>query len=320
MEPTFFADIILPVPLPRLFTYQIPDEWKSQVDIGMRVVVPFGKKKFYSGIVYSLHDNEPQEYETKPIVSVLDHQPVVNEKQLNFWNWIAQYYMCTLGEVYKAALPSGLKLESETKVHYNVDWSSEEVLTKKENLVLEFLAEKKISTIQEVNANTELKNSLPVIKLLLDKGALFISERLKDGYKPKTKKLVQLSADYQQEQKLHNAFTELSRARKQLEVLMTFFTLIGGANERNYSKAIELKKGKCKGCGVEVHELCCICADCIKAGVTHKSLGLTCHRTKTNMEETVRLGEEATKVLNANSLEDIKKKGIWLPNWRKTLG
>ncbi|TLX77681.1 primosomal protein N' [Labilibacter sediminis] len=257
MDTTCFADIILPVPLPRLFTYQVPEEWKSQVDIGMRVVVPFGKKKFYSGIVYSLHDNEPLEYETKPIISVLDHQPVVNEIQLNFWNWLAQYYMCTLGEVYKAALPSGLKLESETKVHYNVDWHPEEVLSKKENLVLDFLSEKKISTIQEVNSNTELKNSLPVIKMLLDKGALFISERLKDGYKPKTKKLVQLSEEYRHEQKLQNAFTELSRARKQLELLMTFFTLIGGASAKNFLKAIgknELKE-KCGASASVLNEL-----------------------------------------------------------------
>jgi len=257
MELTYFADVILPVPLPRLFTYKIPEEWKSMVDIGVRVVVPFGKKKYYSGIVYSLHDIEPEDYVTKPIVSVLDQQAVVNELQLNFWNWIAQYYMCTLGEVYKAALPSGLKLESETKVHYNANWSTDVVLTQKENKILDFLSEKKTSTIHEINTVTELKNSLPIIKVLLDKEALFVSERLKDGYKPKTKMLVQLSVDYHHEQKLQNVFRELSRARKQLEVLMTFFTLIGGASKNNYLKLIDksVLKEKCGSSPSVLNEL-----------------------------------------------------------------
>lgn len=257
METRFYTDIILPIPLPRLFTYEIPQEWINEVEPGMRVVVPFGKKKFYSGIVYSLHDKMPEAYETKEIISILDSTPVVNETQLHFWNWIAQYYMCTMGEVYKAALPSGLKLESETKVHYNPDWISEDKLTVKETLVLDYLAEKKTGTIQDLNNITELKNSLPVIKSLLDREALFVSERIKDGYKPKTKKLVQLSPEYWQEQKLQNAFTELSRAKKQLEVLMIFFSMIGGANENNYGKSIDknVLKEKCGASPSVLNEL-----------------------------------------------------------------
>ncbi len=239
MSATYFADIILPVPLPRLFTYEIPEDWISDVEIGMRVVVPFGKKKYYSGVVYAIHDQKPEAYETKEIISLLDDAPVVNDIQLHFWKWIAEYYMCTLGEVYKAALPSGLKLESETKVHYNSEWHPEGKLSDKERLVLDYLSDKKVGTIQELNGITELKNSLPVIKSLLDKEALFVSERLKDGYKAKTKKLVQLSPDYYAEQKLQNVFTELSRAKKQLEVLMVFFTTIGGANQSNFGKAID---------------------------------------------------------------------------------
>ena len=143
MDTSFYADIILPVPLPRLFTYQIPDEWTNEVEPGMRVVVPFGNKKYYSGVVYSLHDQKPEAYETKEIISLLDKEAVVNMTQLNFWKWIADYYMCTLGEVYKAALPSGLKLESQTKVHYNPDWLPDGKLSAKETIVLDYLAEKK---------------------------------------------------------------------------------------------------------------------------------------------------------------------------------
>ncbi|WP_027472577.1 replication restart helicase PriA [Saccharicrinis fermentans] len=239
METTYYTDIILPLPLHRLFTYEVPEEWINMVEIGMRVVVPFGKKKYYSGIVYALHDQKPEAYETKQIISILDNAPVVSETQLHFWKWIAEYYMCTLGEVYKAALPSGLKLESETKVHYNSNWVAKEKLSAKESLVLDFLSEKKTASVQDINNITELKSSLPVIKSLLDKEALFVSERLKDGYKPKTKKLLQLAPDYCREQKLQNVFTELARAPKQLEVLMLFLTLIGGAHESNYSKAID---------------------------------------------------------------------------------
>ncbi len=239
MKTVYFADIILPVPLPRLFTYEIPEEWISNVEIGSRVIVPFGKKKIYSGIIYSLHDTKPEDYEIKEIISVLDEKPVVNEIQLNFWNWIAQYYMCTLGEVYKAALPSGLKLESETKVHYNTEWAAEEKLSLKENLVLDYLSVNKTATIQDLNNLTDLKNSLPIVKSLLEREAVFISERLKDGYKPKTKKVIRLSEDYYKEQKIQNAFSDLGNAKKQLEVFMTFFTLIGGANPTNFSKSVD---------------------------------------------------------------------------------
>ncbi len=239
MFSSVFADIILPVPLPRLFTYEIPEELVSQIDIGFRVIIPFGKKKYYSGIIYSMHDQAPTEYETKQVISVLDSYPVVNELQLQFWHWIAEYYMCTLGEVYKAALPSGLKLESETKIHYNSEWEPEGTLSKNENLILDFLSQNKTSSIQEINNQLKLKNALPVVKKLLDKEALFVSEKLKDGFKPKTKKILYLADEYRSEVKIQNAFTELSRAKKQLEVLMTFFSLIGGAHASHLVKHID---------------------------------------------------------------------------------
>jgi primosomal protein N' (replication factor Y) (superfamily II helicase) len=109
MEPVF-ADIILPVPIPQQFTYEVPELLVNSIGIGKRVVVPFGRKKFYSGIVTCLHHNAPVSYQTKEIVSVLDNHPVITDLQLTFWYWMADYYQCSIGEVYKAALPSGLKL------------------------------------------------------------------------------------------------------------------------------------------------------------------------------------------------------------------
>lgn len=227
-EPTLFADIILPVPLPKLFTYSIPDELKAQVVIGKRVVIPFGQKKVYSGLVQNIHKEKPEAYETKPILSVLDSEPVVNTVQLKFWDWLADYYQCTLGEVYKAALPSGLKMESETRVIYNADFEAEKPLSSRENQVLDIVSNKKVCSIQEINQLSGLKNSLPVVKRLLDLNALFVNEKLKEAYKPKTEKVLQIHPDYRSDEKLEAAFTQLERAPKQQTVLMTLISEAGG--------------------------------------------------------------------------------------------
>jgi len=136
---TLFVDVLLPLPLKQLFTYSVPDIYHQSVKIGERVVVQFGSRKIYTAIVCSIHTNAPTEYETKDIISVLDSYPIVNESQFKLWNWIAEYYMCSVGEVYKAALPSGLKLESETQVIYNPELNYENAFTSQETLILDFL-------------------------------------------------------------------------------------------------------------------------------------------------------------------------------------
>ena len=124
-----YVDVILPLPLPGTFTYALPDEVADKVVQGCRVVVHFGKKKYYTGIVYHVHYVCPKEYEVKEISALLDEEPVLLPLQFKFWQWIADYYLCTMGDVYKAALPSGLKLESETIVVYNPDYEAEEPLS-----------------------------------------------------------------------------------------------------------------------------------------------------------------------------------------------
>ena len=113
---SLYADVILPLPVPGMFTYQVGDGEISRVKPGMRVTVQFGRRKIYTALIRRLHDVKPASYEVKGILSLLDDEPVVNERQFLLWEWISEYYMCTLGEVFKAALPSGLKLESETRV------------------------------------------------------------------------------------------------------------------------------------------------------------------------------------------------------------
>ncbi|TRX72229.1 primosomal protein N' [Carboxylicivirga sp. M1479] len=253
-----FADIILPVPLPRLFTYSIPADQSHLIAVGKRVVVPFGKKKVYSGIVYHLHHNKPEEYETKDISSILDEEAVVNAFQLKFWDWIADYYQCTLGEVYKAALPSGLKMESETRIIYNADFVAESPLSDRENKILDIIAGKKVCSINDVNQLSGLKNSLPIIKRLLEYNAVFINERLKESYKAKTEKLISLHPKCQSEEVLQTTFDQLSRAPKQQELLMTLLSQVGGLNgaitNNVVAKAELLKKANASAAALK--ELC----------------------------------------------------------------
>lgn len=115
-----FVDVILPLPLHSCFTYSLPEEMAEEVQIGCRIVVPFGRKKYYTGIVRNVHYMKPQEYEVKEVTALLDAHPILLPLQFKFWEWVADYYLCTQGDVYKAALPSGLKLESETMVELSL--------------------------------------------------------------------------------------------------------------------------------------------------------------------------------------------------------
>ena len=137
-----FADVILPLPLHKYYTYRIPAELKENLSTGSRVIVPFGRKKYYTAIVIFTHNHAPADYETKEIISLLDNEPILRRPQLKFWEWIAGYYFCSVGDVYKAALPSGLKLESETLVSPNPDYEEnpDNRLTERESILLDALS------------------------------------------------------------------------------------------------------------------------------------------------------------------------------------
>jgi primosomal protein N' (replication factor Y) len=241
MTPDIYADIILPLPLPKLFTYHIPPDLNPYPERGTRVVVPFGKKKQYSGIVFSIHNKKPKEYETKPVLSVLDNSPVVTPKQIDFWEWIAEYYQCTLGEVYKAALPSGLKLESETRVYYNPDYEQTGELPEKAIKLLSFLSEKKVCSVAEINDFLNQKNSLNLLQTLIDESAVFVTERLKDRYRPKTENHLRLNEKCRNEKSLHEAFNSIEKAPRQTELLMKLIHLTGGAGNAMKGKSVSRK-------------------------------------------------------------------------------
>lgn len=240
-----YVDVILPLPLPKSFTYALPDEGADQVQPGCRVVVPFGRKKFYTAIVCNVHYYAPADYEVKEISTVLDASPILLPRQFKFWQWLADYYLCTQGDVYKAALPSGLKLESETIVEYNQDFEAEGPLAEREQKILDRLSVEPEQSVTKLEKETGIKNILPVIKSLLDKEALFVKEEMRRTYKPKTETRVRLAAEAAGEERLKELFDELARAPKQLALLMKYIELsgvLGSASLKEVGKKELLKR------------------------------------------------------------------------------
>jgi len=222
---TKFVDVILPLPLANTFTYSVPSEWSESVRMGMRVIVPFGKKKMYTAVVYRVHTVTPTVYEAKDIICLLDEAPILRRPQMKFWEWISSYYQAFLGDVYQAAVPAGLKLESKTQVRINPDYEAEALLSERETKVLDALSDGKAISILELNVITEMRDAMPTLKLLLEKGAVEINEELSEKFRVKTEVYVRLTTVTLQEGNLHRLFDELSRAKKQLDVLMMYIDL-----------------------------------------------------------------------------------------------
>lgn len=219
-----FADVIVPLPLEGMFTYFIPEPLLERMARGVRVIVPFGQKKYYTAIVARMHDEAPEGYEVKSILDVLDSQPVMTELQLKFWAWLADYYLCTIGDVYKAAIPSGMKPESETIVVGNSDFEGE-TLSGREAMVWNVLQHEKEQSLKQLQKYCEVSNLLPTIKALLEKNAIFIKEEVQHEYRPKMETRVRLSEKLHSEKALQFHLNLLQRAPKQVALLMCYLEL-----------------------------------------------------------------------------------------------
>ncbi|MBR1788189.1 MAG: primosomal protein N' [Bacteroidaceae bacterium] len=243
------ADVVLPLPLAETYTYRLPERLAGRVAVGSRIIVPFGSKKIYSAVVVRVYqatdvpDSHPARlspYTLKEAVDLLDEAPVLLPDQLWLWRWIADYYLCTLGEVYKASMPGGMKLESESVVEFNPDYDAESPLGRAEQYLLdlmEHLRRQKVSELQKALADGTLQpeggkgakgrspNVLSVIKSLLDKGALVMHEELQRNYRPKTVNCVRLSEAYFDEARLNQLSDELRRAEKQRNLLQRYLEL-----------------------------------------------------------------------------------------------
>ncbi len=222
----YFIDVILPIPLERLFTYSITQAESEFLKAGMRVAVPFGKSKVYTGLVFAIHQQKPTAYEAKEIHQILDDAPIITQQQLAHWQWIADYYLCTLGDVLRAALPNSFLLESETIITKNTDKIINETdLQDEEFLVYEALQHQSSLKLHDLVSILDKKNVLPIINSLLDKEAIVLQEEIYQKYKPKLVRYVKLSSQYSPPEKLQQLMEELSRAPKQRDVVMTLFSI-----------------------------------------------------------------------------------------------
>ena len=239
---TLFAEVLLPIPVPGTFTYRVPYALNEAIRIGQRVVVQFGKTKILSGLVVSITDKVPQN-EVKFLIDILDEQPLVNDLQLQFWNWIKTYYLCHLGEVMQAALPSALKLSSESMVALSNDFVLDSMaLNDYEYLIVEALQTQPKIAISEVSKIIGFKKVMPLIHTMMEKGILVMEEELNEKYKAKYERFVRLSNIYREETALQELMDTLSKkAYKQLEVLLAYLAL-GGSCDNDLKLADVLKK------------------------------------------------------------------------------
>jgi len=247
-----FADIILPVPIPRMFTYRVPKNLQSQVNLGSRVIVQFGKKKVLTGIIGKVHNKPPQAYEAKPILDILDIQPSVNPLQIRFWVWMAEYYCCHIGEVMHAAFPSGLRLSSESKVQLNPNFDREESkypLDDREVKILDALDKSEEISYEDCEKILGVKTIHPILKSLVGKEAILIFEKVQEKYTPKVETRVRLTSEIASDKKaLEVVFGSLAGKPKQESILLKFLRDVPvfqkpHLNEKGVDKATLLEEG-----------------------------------------------------------------------------
>ncbi|RYE24443.1 MAG: primosomal protein N', partial [Sphingobacteriaceae bacterium] len=225
---TLFAEVVLPIPIAKNYTYRVPFDRTKDVAIGKRVVVQFGRSKIYTGVILSISEKTPEKYEAKYLMDVLDNEPLIIPQQLAFWDWIAGYYMCNPGDVMNAALPAALKLASETKITLNNDFDFDKSeLNDKEFLIVDALEMQGELTVSEVSKLLEQKTVMPVLKGLFNKNIIYIAEEIQEKYKPRKRSFYSLNSVYRQPEKLKELFEMLEkRAPKQLDAVLALLQLI----------------------------------------------------------------------------------------------
>lgn len=234
----FFVEVILPLALAKTFTYKVSETEYHFIKKGMRLAVPFGKSKIYTAIAVELHQNEPALYQAKEIHQILDHEPIVTPIQIEHWFWIASYYMCSIGDVYKNAMPNALLLESETVVTAQLSTFVDEMqLSDDEFLVYQALQQQSSLKIDDIIAVLNKKNVFPIIHKMIDKNILILQEEISESYKPKLVRYIRLHPQYNSQDGLTALLDQLKNAHKQKEIVLHYFQL--NASEK---KPISIKK------------------------------------------------------------------------------
>ena len=236
-----FVEVIIPLALPKNYTWAVPEQMQAAIQPGVRVEVVLGKNKRYAGIVKKILAAKPDAFQPKDILNVLDTDPLVYPQQLQLWEWIAQYYMCSEGEVMQAAIPANLKLSSESILIWNEERSYDfSDLSDSEYVVAEALEIKKELRLSEVQQLLDASNVYPVIKKMIDKGVCHVWEELKDKYKAKTETYITLNPKYHNEDELADLLNNWSKAPKQMELLLAYLHLL--KTEGEVTQPLLLKK------------------------------------------------------------------------------
>lgn len=225
---TLFAELILPVPVPKLFTYRVPHKLTDRVKVGQRAIVPFGARKILTGIIAHIHQQPPKEYEAKYLLDLLDETEIINTAQFQLYEWMASYYMCTLGEVLNAALPSGLKLSSESMLQIHPSFDEDTTpfdFSEKEWILLKRVRQEPL-TYSDASKILGTKNLYSIIKSLTSKEAIILFEEVREKYRPKTEKRIRLTSRFLDKRELEKIFVELETKPKQEAVLLKFLQII----------------------------------------------------------------------------------------------
>ncbi|NJN25417.1 MAG: primosomal protein N' [Cyclobacteriaceae bacterium] len=239
-------DVLLPVPISNLFTYRVPMEYNDLVGIGHRVIVQFGRSRVLTGIVARIHQTPPEVYQAKYIFDLLDDQPVMKPQQLSLFEWIAGYYMCTMGEVLNVGMPSGLKLSSESKIQLNPEFDAENnvlVFSEQEQRIIDVLARDKVITYGQAADILQIKSYLKVIKSLMAKEAILIFEEIKDKYIPKKEIYYKLCPHWLQKEFLEELMIDLEKKPGQMDVLLAYLQEVPVFKNRELN-AIGIEKSK----------------------------------------------------------------------------
>jgi len=221
----YFIEVIVPIALPQTFTYKVSEAEFDFIQKGVRVAVPFGKSKFYTALVAEKHHNPPTLYEAKEIHQIIDEKPIVTPIQIDHWKWIATYYMCSIGEVYRTALPSALLLESETIISAKKDVIVTDDLTDDEYLLVEALQQQTALKISEITSILNKKKVFPIIHQLLEKNIISLQEEMVEEYKPKLIRYIRLFPEFNSPDRLEELLTILKSAQKQKDLILSYFQL-----------------------------------------------------------------------------------------------
>src|SRR5215217_8235743 len=222
-----FAEVIIPLALPKNYTWAVPQHMLDMISVGCRVEVNLGKNKKYAGIVKRIHSDKPVSFDTKEIINILDPEPVIHRYQLQLWEWMAEYYMCTEGEVMAAALPSHFKLSSETVLIYNEEYGDDfSNLDNEEYLVAEALLMKHELRLTEVQQILDVTHVYPIVNRLIGKKVCFVWESLRQTFNPKKETFILLNHEFDNEDKLSDLLNNWGRAPKQMELLLSYLHLV----------------------------------------------------------------------------------------------